>query len=134
MSRVQVPIRRSHAIAAMMIIGLLFIPMVASLIPQGPTIYPRYDGTIDPYLDLMISEHSEEDVFRSLVQFRNWPIDDDIRYSEDIGLDHIATMKVIPAALLEGTKAEFEKLSGYPRTYWMEYDGDLELLRNPFPQ
>jgi serine protease AprX len=111
-----------------MIIGLLFIPTVASLVPRGPTIYSRYDGAIDPYLDLMISEHSKEEVFRSLVQFRNWPIDEDIEYAKDIGLKHIATMKVLPAALLEGTKDEFEKLSGYPRTYWMEYDGELELL------
>jgi len=91
--------------------------MVSALIPSGPNIYSRFDGTIDPYLDLMLSEHSEDDIFRAVVQFKGWPIDDDIEYAKSIGLEHISSMKTIPGAYFDGTKEDFEILSGYPRTY-----------------
>ncbi|MGA1793509.1 MAG: hypothetical protein ACMUHM_06130, partial [Thermoplasmatota archaeon] len=114
--------------AAIIIMGLMLLPAAGALLPDGPVEYSRFDGALDPYMKLMIGEHDKEDVFRSLVQFKSWPVDEDIAYAEAIGLKHIATMKVLPAALLEGSKEEFEALSGYPRTYWMEYDGNLDLL------
>jgi len=113
---------------AIILLGLMILPTVSALLPRGPVVYPRYEGTLDPYMKLMLAEHDQDDVFRSLVQFKSWPIYEDIEYAEKIGLKNIATMKVLPAALLEGTKQEFERLSGYPRTYWMEYDGKMELM------
>ncbi|MGA1866265.1 MAG: S8 family serine peptidase [Thermoplasmatota archaeon] len=121
---IQIPV---SALTVLLLIVLVF-PGTEAFLNRGPDIYPRFDGAMDPYLRKMMVDHGEEEVFRSLVQFKNWPIDDDLAYSEAIGLKHIATMKVLPAALLEGTKDEFEALSGYPRTHWMEYDGKLELL------
>ncbi|MGA1819703.1 MAG: S8 family serine peptidase, partial [Thermoplasmatota archaeon] len=115
-------------IMVIILFGLMVLPTVSALLPAGPVEYDRFEGALDPYMKLMIEAHDEEDVFRSLVQFRSWPIDGDIEYAGELGLKHIATMKVLPAALFEGTRKEFESLSGYPRTHWMEYDGKLDLL------
>jgi serine protease AprX len=108
--------------------ALLFLPAITAVIPQGPIVYSRFDGAIDPYLELMMEEHKSEDIFTTIVQFKGWPIEEDIRYAESLGLELVGTLKSIPAAYFEGTKSEFEILSGYPRTYWMEYDGELELM------
>ena len=109
--------------AALMMIGFLFIPVVASLIPQGPIVYSRFDGTIDPYLDLMIAEHSKEDVFRSLVQFRvSRPVlvrDDPFR----------AVCSPLSGRLTEATLASSTDVRGLPRPVQPEGTGrDLPLL------
>ncbi|MGA1872225.1 MAG: S8 family serine peptidase [Thermoplasmatota archaeon] len=122
------PIPEGSMKMAVLMMGILLLPSVAALIPESPEIYPRFDDSIDPYMRRMLKDHDEGQVFRSLVQFKSWPLDADIEYAESIGLEHVATMKVLPAVLLEGTSKEFEMLSGYPRTDWMEYDGKMELL------
>ncbi|MBN1389640.1 MAG: S8 family serine peptidase [Candidatus Thermoplasmatota archaeon] len=122
------PITNPAFVIATLILGILITPTMSAFIPECPATYSRFDGAIDPFLQKMMKEQDGEETFRSLVQFRSWPIEVDIVYAQSIGLKHIATMKALPAVLLEGTSEGFERLSGYPRTYWMEYDGELELL------
>ncbi|MGA1848613.1 MAG: S8 family serine peptidase [Thermoplasmatota archaeon] len=112
---------------ALVMISILLVPAILALVPRGPELYPGFEGVIDPYLRGILSG-GEEDEMGVLVQFKGHPIDDDIRYAESIGLQLITTMKVLPAALFRGGKEDFERLSGYPRVEWMEYDGGMELM------
>jgi len=127
LSRVSVPGGVPMRTGALIIISILFVPSILALIPRGPEIYPGYEDVIDPYLREIISGREEEH-FGVLVQFRDHPIDEDIHYAETLGLELVARLRVLPAALFSGAREDFEHLSGYPRVKWMEYDGEMELL------
>jgi hypothetical protein len=81
---------------------------------------------LDPYLRRVMDEGEVE--MRVLVRFTGWPIVEDIRSAEGLGMDHICSMQVLPAALFKGTSEQISKLSRMPWVEWIEYDGELELL------
>ncbi|MEA3558697.1 MAG: S8 family serine peptidase [Candidatus Thermoplasmatota archaeon] len=112
--------------APAVVLFILTAPGSASLLGMDPVEYPAAMGVLDPYL--LEKLDGPEDDMRVLIQFVGQPIDTDIAYAKSMGLDHISSMKVLPAALFEGTRDQIRSLSGYPRTAWMEYDGKLELM------
>ncbi len=81
---------------------------------------------LDPYLRRVLEGDQEE--MRVLVRFTDWPIEDDIRSAEGLGMEHICSMQVLPAALFKGTSERISRLSRMPHVEWIEYDGELELL------
>lgn len=68
------------------------------------------------------------DTYRIMVRFEDWPITDEIKDAENMGMVYISTMKVLPIAVLEGTREQVLSLSGHPSAVWIEYDGELDLL------
>jgi len=117
---------------------LALLTTMVLVIPQGSAldvgrIDPRLrthdipGGSVDPYLEKVL-EGDHEERMRVLVRFSGWPIEDDIGFAREIGMDHLCTMKVLPVAWLEGTEEQIRTLSNYRRTEWMEYDGDLDLF------
>ena len=116
---------------------LALLTTMVLVIPQGSAldvgrIDPRLrthdipGGSVDPYLEKVL-EGDHEERMRVLVRFSGWPIEDDIGFAREIGMDHLCTMKVLPVAWLEGTEEQIRTLSNYRRTEWMEYDGDLHI-------
>jgi serine protease AprX len=81
---------------------------------------------LDPYLRMVLEGDQEE--MRVLVRFTDWPIEDDIRSAEGLGMEHICSMQVLPAALFNGTSEQITRLSRMHWVEWIEYDGELELL------
>lgn len=122
-------LRSGFGNASKVLILVFFVLLLTQTFSQaagsGYHLEPR-QGVIDPYLERVLEE--EIGSYRVMVRFMNWPISDDISFAEDIGLTHISTMKVLPIAVFEGTREEVLSLSGYERTVWMEYDGEMELL------
>ncbi|MFO8050375.1 MAG: S8 family serine peptidase [Thermoplasmatota archaeon] len=120
--------RKDMFIRGLSLLTVLFMtaPASASLLDRGAVTYTPFQGTLDPYLRSVMSQKQDE--MRVLVQFTDHPIDQDIGYAESIGMEHISSLKVLPAALLKGTRDQIRALSGYPRTTWIEYDGELELM------
>lgn len=108
-------------------VSMLLLPAASSIIDMGPLDHGQRPMVLDPYLKKMFL-HSEEESFRVLVQFSSHPIDEDIDYARSLGMEHISSLKVLPAALLQGTEEQVRSLSGHPRVEWMEFDGELELM------
>lgn len=117
-------------LSVIVLLGFL-LPMIGAVIPTG---VPRYDErmeSIDPYLARVLDREVEQDSgddIGVLVRFRNFPIDSDIEYAEDLGFTVIHRFSSLPLATLHGPRSAVKDMSGYPRTEWMEFDGELELM------
>ncbi|MFW3146066.1 MAG: S8 family serine peptidase [Thermoplasmatota archaeon] len=105
---------------------MIMLPHSSSIIDFGPARYSEYENAIDPYLIERLREGQDE--YRVIVQFRNHPIHMDVSYARSIGMQHISSLRVLPAAIFTGTRDQVEMLSGYGRTSWIEYDGEMELM------
>ncbi|MCK5773703.1 MAG: hypothetical protein KAH57_07925, partial [Thermoplasmata archaeon] len=86
------------------------------------------DLRVDPYLRSILLESPRDDEIRVIARFRDDPIDRDLRWAEDNGLEIVMRFTVLPMAVFDGTAIEVNSLSLYERTIWIEYDGEMELL------
>ena len=86
------------------------------------------DFRVDPYLRSILLDSSHDDEIRVIARFRDDPIDLDIKWAEDNGLEIVMRFTVLPMAVFDGTAIEVNSLSLYERTIWIEYDGEMELL------
>ena len=118
---VRVALPRTVLVALMI---MVLLPNVTGL--SNPPTKDSEKNVIDPYLSRMLE--MDLDPFRVMVRFSDWPIDEDIEEAEREGMIHISSMKVLPIAVLEGTKEQVLSLASYPRTKWMEYDGEMEFM------
>ena len=107
---------------------LLSLPVMTAIAEGSGPSYAPYEDVLDPYLRKVLNTKDTGTDIRVLVQFRNWPISEDVEVAKGLGLEHISSLKFVPAALFQGSRAEVLSLSGYPRTRWIEYDGEMELL------
>jgi len=86
------------------------------------------DRTIDPLLEQKIENSRYNDRLEILVQFYDEILTEDLQYLDKLGIDTIREFHVIPAVYGLATPFAIQLLSKYQRTYWIEYNEQLEYL------
>ena len=120
--------RLIRSISTAIILIFIILPALNALpelIKEGPVFS---DLRVDPYLRSILLDSSRDDEIRVIARFRDDPIDRDIKWAEDNGLEIVMRFTVLPMAVFDGTAIEVNSLSLYERTIWIEYDGEMELL------
>ncbi|UCH89875.1 MAG: S8 family serine peptidase [Thermoplasmata archaeon] len=86
------------------------------------------DETIDPYLKQELAGALEFEQLEVIVQFYNEILPVDRMFLEKIGFQSEREFTAIPAVYGLATPIEIQLLSEYERTYWIEYNEQLEYL------
>jgi serine protease AprX len=86
------------------------------------------DGTIDPVLKQQLFDSPSNSRLEIIVQFYDEVRPEDTSYLEHLGIEAKRQFHVIPAVYGLATPAMVWALSEYERTYWIEYNEQLEYL------
>ncbi len=86
------------------------------------------ERVIDPYLRQMLDLTPGGEVIEVVVQFEDGVFSDDLKVVSDLGLDNVHQYTVVPALWLRGRASAIERLAGYDRVRWMEFNEQLEYL------
>jgi serine protease AprX len=91
--------------------------------------YQKYSGKrLDPYLDQKLSEVSATEELEIIVQFYDEVKHEDRQFLSYLGVQIEREFTVIPAIYALAPRGAVLALSEYERTYWIEYNEQLEYL------
>ena len=119
---------KSEIMIAVSAVVLLFIMQPAGGIElDGLQLYPVRDSVLDPGLKRVLNTAPYDGEISVIVQFRDEPIDADLSYAERMGMELVHRFDFLPMATFRGSREQVRKLTGYPRTTYIEFDRELDL-------
>ena len=108
---------------ALVLVALLSMPVTV----QAPSERQPDLSRMNPSLFGMVTGLDPGDTLEVIIQFRNRVTPEDRRELGRLGFETIITYHAIPAVYAIGTVDAILSLSGYPRTFWMEFNHVNEL-------
>lgn len=109
-------------------LAILFVAILAMPIStQAATERQPDTSRIDPALYDRISGLEPDDPVELIIQFRDEVTSQDLKELDRLGFETILEYHVIPGVYAIGSVEGILSLSGYSRTYWIEYNQENEL-------
>ncbi len=102
----------------------MVIPAPFSAEPGVDADTSKLDGML---LDLLAASGSDEEI-EIIAQFKGSVRSADRQMLDDLGFERVYEYHVVPGIYARGTKDAILSLSGYERTFWIEYNYPMELL------
>ncbi len=134
----------NHKITAISIVCLMLVLSLAGLTVSAPAdrvvdnrdflplnlnYYQKYSGNIlDPFLEQKLTEVSATEQLEIIVQFYDKVQPEDRQFLTYLGIPILREFTVIPAIYTLATRGAVLALTDYDRTYWIEYNEQLEYL------
>ncbi len=124
MSRVS---RSRNTLPIALLAFVLILPIALPAI-SPPAIGEPDSMVIDPMLEEALGNTPEDSRLDVLVRFESEFVRADDEVLEDLGIHKVGQFRMLPAMHIQATPLQIERLSGYPRVEWMEWDAPLDFL------
>ncbi len=124
MSRVP---RSRNTLPIALLAFVLILPIALPVI-SPPAIGEPDPAVLDPMLEEILTTTPEDALLDVLVRFESEFVRADDEVLEDLGIHKVGEFRMIPAMHIQATPWQIERLSGYPRVEWMEWDAPLDFL------
>ena len=118
---------RKTAVSNALLVILIAMVMVLPTLPGAHQRITNF-GTIDGALLHRMNALDPDAEVEVIVQFHDELLEQDIRELERLDIEVLMEYQVLPAVYARASVKDILSLSGYGRTYWIEYNQENELL------
>ncbi len=113
---------RSHRVLPVALLAMLFLIPAAMPAVTPPPIGEMNPSVIDAYLVEVMASTPPGEKLEIVVRFVDDVTRDDRELVDDLGIGTIGEFHIVPAIHGLATPLQVERLSGYARTEWIEYN------------